>query len=86
MNNWALKGDVHNKAYDFPATDYDKEGKDMFGRTSMRVWIIFQHDIDTNFVMSVWTNQTQAEREQERLQRLHPESHIWIHTECTKGA
>lgn len=35
MNNWALKGDVHNKAYDFPATDYDKEGKDMFGRTRM---------------------------------------------------
>ena len=30
-----MKGDVHNKAYDFPATDYDKEGKDMFGRTSM---------------------------------------------------
>jgi hypothetical protein len=32
MNNWAKKGDVHNKAYDFPATDYDKEGKDMFNR------------------------------------------------------
>lgn len=51
----------------------------------MRVWIIFKHDIDVNIVMSVWTNQTQAEREQQRLQRLHPESHIWIHTECTRG-
>lgn len=51
----------------------------------MRVWIIFKHDIVVNIVMSVWTNQTQAEREQQRLQRLHPESHIWIHTECTRG-
>jgi len=51
----------------------------------MRVWIIFKHDIDVNIVMSVWTNQAQAEREQQRLQRLHPECHIWSHTECTRG-
>ena len=31
MNNWARK-DIHNKAYDFPPTYYDKDGKDMYGR------------------------------------------------------
>jgi hypothetical protein len=61
----------------------------------MRVWIIFKRDstdfaqgaevTDSNVVMSVWTNQVQAEREQQRLQRLHPDCHIWSHTECTRG-
>ena len=54
----------------------------------MRVWIIFQNVGDANAVMSVWTNQTQAEREQKRLQSLQSawlKSHIWIHTECTRG-
>ena len=32
MNSYAMKGDVHNKAYDFPPTHYDKDGKDMYGR------------------------------------------------------
>ena len=32
MNSYAMKGDVHNKAYDFPPTYYDKDGKDMYGQ------------------------------------------------------
>jgi len=31
MNNWARK-DIHNKAYEYPPTHYDKDGKDMYGR------------------------------------------------------
>jgi len=36
MNNWARK-DIHNKAYDFPRTYYDKDGKDMFGNKKPEV-------------------------------------------------
>ena len=32
MNSYAMKGDVHNKAYDFPPTHYDKDGKNMYGQ------------------------------------------------------
>ena len=32
MNSYAMKGDVHNKAYEYPPTHYDKDGKDMYGR------------------------------------------------------
>jgi len=31
MNRWARQ-DIHNKAYDFPPTHYDKDGKDMYGQ------------------------------------------------------
>ena len=31
MNNWARK-DIHNKAYEYPPTHYDKDGKDMYGQ------------------------------------------------------
>jgi hypothetical protein len=32
MNSYAMKGDVHNKAYEYPPTHYDKDGKDMYGQ------------------------------------------------------
>ena len=32
MNSYAMKGDVHNKAYDFPPTYYNKDGKNMYGQ------------------------------------------------------
>ena len=59
----------------------------MMADQTIRVWILFEND-DSPYcgdrVLSVWTNQAQAEREQERLQALHPERQFWSHTECTQ--